>query len=76
MITVKFGIGNEMGLPAANIEDIDSVLNNPQAQALLGFSPDAVTAHVNGQPAAGDDRVPDGSTVVLSPKAHGKGTRG
>jgi hypothetical protein len=72
MLTIKFGLDNQITKPDGIFTYADAVLADRNIQAALGFGADGFEALVNGAPDSGDI-LPNGSVIQIVPAAAKKG---
>lgn len=72
MITIRFGVNNEVSKPAASFATVRQVLSNATLRTQLGFG-DNTEARVNGQTVTASYALRSGDIVELITKANSKG---
>ena len=70
MITIRFGLANQIQRPLGGFPTASAVLNSRDLQCALGFGAN-VEAHVNGVP--GVMELADGDTVDIVSRSNTKG---
>ena len=70
MITIRFGVANQLDRPLNAYPTVTSILRNPDLRTALGFG-DNVEAQVNG--VAGTEVLSDGDMIDIVSRANTKG---
>ena len=71
-VTIKYGAGNEVTRNIAEGTTYEEVIQDPNLEAILGYSADSVEARVDGSTVVLDDTPCDGDTIRLTTKANSK----
>lgn len=71
-ITIGFGPGNSITKPAEAFPTLGHVLGDARLMAVLGASPDGVTATLNGVTATSSAILRGGDVIAFHTKAHEK----